>query len=90
MTATVRNLHTQAIETRYLGPTNYRGSRVKATAAAGSVTLSWNDAFSSDENHAAAARALADKYGWGGNWVGGGNATGTGCIFVQTDEKPLD
>src|SRR4051812_45021830 len=32
----------QAIQTRYLGPSNVRGSRVKAFAAAGSITLSWD------------------------------------------------
>jgi hypothetical protein len=30
---------TQAIETKYMGPTNTRGSRIKATAAAGSVMV---------------------------------------------------
>ena len=34
----------QAIVTKYLGPTKSRGSRVKATASAGSITLAWNDA----------------------------------------------
>lgn len=29
----------QAIVTKFLGPTNYRGSRVKATCQAGSVTI---------------------------------------------------
>jgi hypothetical protein len=32
----------QAIVTRYLGATDYRGARVKATAYAGSVTLPWD------------------------------------------------
>ena len=35
----------QAIETRYLGPTNTRGSRIKATAAAGSITIHYDDAL---------------------------------------------
>lgn len=41
----------QAITTRFLGPTNFRGSRVKATADAGSVTLSWDYALGIDQNH---------------------------------------
>lgn len=82
----VRNIHRQAIETVYIGPTNLHDARVKATAAAGSVTLPWDYDISSDENHAAAVRALADKYGWGGNWVGG--VIAAGCrVFVQVDEK---
>ena len=30
----------QAIEMQYLGPTNFRGARIKATAQAGSITIS--------------------------------------------------
>jgi hypothetical protein len=77
----------QAIVTRYLGPTNVRGSRVKATAEAGSVTLEWDDSLNSDNNHLAAAKALADKFGWGGNWYGGG--TMEGRCFVCSDEGPV-
>lgn len=54
----------QAIQTKYLGPTNSRGSRIKATAAAGSVTVSWDYALDQCDNHRAAAKALCDKFGW--------------------------
>jgi hypothetical protein len=54
----------QAIVTKYLGATNFRGSRVKAMASAGSITLSWDHSLNSENNHTAAARALAVKYGW--------------------------
>ncbi len=54
----------QAITTKYIGPTNTRGSRVKAQADAGSLTLSWDDALSIEENHSRAAHALANKYKW--------------------------
>ena len=54
----------QAIITKYLGPTNFRGSRVKASAQAGSVTIPWDDAKDSANNHIAAALALIRKYGW--------------------------
>jgi len=62
----------QAIETRYFGPTNARGARVKATAGAGSVTVTWDHAKKFEENHIAAAKALAEKFGWAGTWYGGG------------------
>lgn len=62
----------QAIRTKYIGPTNVRGSRVKATAQAGSITLQWDDRLNADANHAAAAKALATKLGWNyGKWIGG-------------------
>jgi hypothetical protein len=54
----------QAIQTRYIGPSNVRGSRVKAFAQAGSITLEWDSALNSDENHRAAAEALCEKLGW--------------------------
>ena len=74
----------QAITTRYLGPTNVRGSRVTARAAVGRVILNWDHALNSDENHAAAAKALADKFQWGGDWYGGGLPDGKGNVYVQT------
>lgn len=76
----------QAITTKYLGPTNVRGSRVKATAAAGSLTLNWDVALNSDQNHIAAAKALAEKFDWGGaEWHGGGLPDCSGYVFVQGD-----
>lgn len=54
----------QAIATKYIGPTDYKGSRVKATCEAGSITLHWDDAADSLVNHDRAAVALADKLGW--------------------------
>jgi len=54
----------QAIITKYLGPTNVRGSRIKATCAAGSLTVSYDDALGSDGNHRAVAEALCVKLGW--------------------------
>lgn len=73
----------QAIQTKYIGPSNVRGSRVKAIAEAGSVTLSWDSALNSPDNHRAAAEALARKYGWRGEWFGGG--VNAGYVFVCTD-----
>lgn len=86
----------QAIETRYLGPTNTRPGRIKATAWAGSVTVQYNHELNTEDNHRAAAMALAAKcakhaeqYGgksiWSeGTWTQGGNAKGTGYVFTVT------
>ncbi len=72
----------QAIVTKYLGPTNFRGSRVKASAQAGSVTVSWDDALDSDANHTRAAEALANKFGWPGAFCAGGSPDGKGNVYV--------
>lgn len=74
----------QAIVTRWLSPTNTRPSRVKASALAGSVIISWDHALSAEGNHAAAAKALADKFGWRGYWFAGAIRGSSGYAFVQT------
>ena len=72
----------QAIQVKYLGPTNYRGSRYKATAATGSVTVPADDAKNVEGNVIAAAQALRDKFGWVGGMVYGQLADGS-YVFVQ-------
>lgn len=78
-------MHTQAIITKFLGPTNNRGSRIKAKAYAGSVTIEWDHALNSSQNHAAAAKALADKFSWKGTWFSGGMPSEDGDVFVNAD-----
>lgn len=72
----------QAIITKYLGPTNTRGSRISAKAAAGRVSVPYDHALNIEGNHTAAAQALADKMGWKGALVGGGVPDGSGYAFV--------
>lgn len=76
----------QAIQTKFLPCTNFKGSRVKAIAQAGSIILSWDDALDSDENHAVAAQKLAEKYGWKGVWHGGALPHSSGYSFVISTE----
>ena len=52
----------QAITTKYFGPTNTRGARVKASCSRGSITVSRNHALSIEENHAEAKKALVEKF----------------------------
>jgi len=75
----------QAIVTKYLPPTNLKGSRIKATAAAGSLTLPWDHALNSEENHARAAEALANRFKWRSQWFMGGLPDDAGYCFVGTD-----
>lgn len=72
----------QAIQVKYLGPTNYRGSRYKATTAAGSVTVPVDDALGIESNVIAAANALCAKFGWSKDMVHGQLADGS-YVFVQ-------
>jgi hypothetical protein len=73
----------QAIVTKYIGPSNTKGSRVKATCQAQSIFLHWDDTLNSDQNHSVAAQTLAAKLGWYGHWVGGGLPDGT-MAWVET------
>ena len=82
----------QAIVTKWLGPTNVRGSRVKATASAGSVTVPWDHKLGIEDNHRAAAYALRDKFGWNDPYYGklhmGGLPEGMGgYVFVFEDRE---
>lgn len=79
----------QAIVTRYHGPTNVRGGRIKATACAGSIIVSYDHALDNEANHAAAAKAFADKMGWGGKWYGGGLPDERGNVYVLAHETYL-
>lgn len=86
----------QAILTKYHGPTNVKGSRISATCDAGRIVVSYDHALNGDGNHAAAAKALAIKLGWNGDYIGGTLPNGDhawiatesgawpGCVFSVT------
>jgi hypothetical protein len=62
----------QAIQTKYLGPTNVKGARIKAISQAKSRIYSWEHGLSADDNHKLAAQSLAKELGWDyGVWHGG-------------------
>jgi len=76
----------KAIETRYLGPTSVKCSRIKATDDDhNSVTISVNYAQSSEENQQRACRILCEKMGWTGTLIGG--HTAKGMAWVWQDDK---
>jgi hypothetical protein len=60
------------IITRYLGPTDHRGSRIKATHKRDSetteqITISWDYNLDSQANHQAAAKQLLSQWGYNNN-----------------------
>lgn len=65
----------QAIETKWIGPTNTRGSRIIASCQAGKITVPWSYDLGIDDNHRAAARKLIKKLGWLGTWASGAIAS---------------
>lgn len=76
--------HRQAIQTRYLGP-RVKAARVKAFAAAGSVTIAWDHRLNPEQNHRAAAEMFANRMNWTGPWFGGTLPSGD-MVFVTVDD----
>ena len=76
----------QAITTKYLGPTNVRGSRVKAKCGAGSLTLGWDNRWNGEQNHTFAAMQLAKKLDWSSFKFHGGCDCNGDYVFVSESE----
>ncbi len=73
-----------AITTKYLGPTDHRGSRVRASIASGeSITIPYSYYLSGEDVHKEAALALCKKIGWAGKMVGGTIRGGYVFVFVE-------
>lgn len=83
----------QSINTKYVPPTNYKGSRVSVRTTGGIRRIyEWDDSLNPDQNHTAAARRLIEELGWNrhcnGAWVPG--ATREGLVYVFTYLNPLE
>lgn len=76
---------TQAIETRYLFPTNTKGARIKASTYGANIIIPYDYALDVQDNHCAAQLALRHKLGWQGKYAQGGNAKGNGYVFVNVE-----
>ena len=95
-TTTVTESHMVAIQTKYFGPTNYNGSRIRVWRADSSynddphrLTVSWHYALGVGENHTAAIRLYVERAGWdrpNGRWVVGGGTTGNVAVWVSEDD----
>ena len=84
----------KAIETKYIGPSNTRGARIKASAeGVKPVTISYYSTTTGEQAHDRAALALANKYGWlsGKHRVlaRGGRADGKGNVYVFVDKYAI-
>lgn len=60
----------RAIQTRFAGPTNTRGSRIIADAGdrGSRVVVNYEHALNSEQNHAYAAMLVTRKMGWIGEF----------------------
>ena len=74
----------KAIQTKYLGPTNSRGSRIKAFDEDNNqVTIPYPYALSGEDVHRKAADALMFKMGWEDNCeIIGSGSIKNGYVFT--------
>lgn len=75
----------QAIITKFHGPTNTKGDRIKASAAAGYIWHEWNWELNQEGNHRQAMVKLVEKLGWQGEWIGGGMPDGNSCCWIMLE-----
>lgn len=80
----------QAITTKFMGATDTRGSRIKATTESGlSITVDYpHEKREGAEAHSVAAIALCKRMGWGGELIAG--ALKDGYVFVMADSPAWD
>jgi hypothetical protein len=76
----------KAIETKYFGPTNVKGSRIIASDSDNNkVICSYDHSLNSEDNQIVAAKALCKKMNWSGSLWGG--HTKSGMVFVWADSN---
>lgn len=95
----------QAIQTKYIGATNFRGSRIKATCERGSITIPFDSQLNEEEAHKNAVAALVrgfaredvakyktplDKNPWLRPMACGGLADGSYVhVFIEQGSGPV-
>lgn len=93
--STVTESHRCAIRTKYLGPTDSRGSRIRVWRADSTyrddphaITVPWDYAVYVGENHAHAIAQYVTEAGWTtsewgpGRWVVGGGQDGNVAVWA--------
>lgn len=72
------------IKTKYIGPTNTRGARIKASANGFTVTVSYRYDLSHEKRHFEAVKALVAKHEleWDISSMGYGSDENGDCFFT--------
>jgi len=78
----------RAIVTSFIPPTNHKGARLSVRSSADTRTIvAWDDALGTDENHARAARILANRLAWGSDRIVSANLPGGKGAMVHVVVK---
>ena len=76
----------KAITVKYVGPTNFRGSRLIASDGDhNKITISYPHKLSGSACYAKAAVALCKKMGWTGTLISGGTKDAEVFVFSHSD-----
>lgn len=74
----------KAIRTKYLGPTDKRGSRIKAyDEDKNNIVLPYDHALNSYDNHVKAAEGLKTQMKWTGRLIAGSWKNGYVFVFLE-------
>ena len=76
----------KAILTKYMGPTESRGSRVVAYTTDQRVSIPYDSSLDDYEVYEKAAHALMRKMGWSGRIVGGSYKNNWIFVFVPSGD----
>lgn len=79
----------ETITTKFYGPTDSRGARIRASSSAGSLTIPY-DYELGNRTHGKAAISLARKQGWKGTLVEGETRTGKVFVFLAGDKHEVE
>lgn len=78
----------QTITAKTMPATDTQPTRVQAKTSSGiKIIQSWDHSLEGMDNHVKAAKVLAEKLKWHGEWRGGTNADGT-TTFVCLEGGP--
>lgn len=76
----------QAVFTKFLGPTTYRGARIRVTTGGGiTKIIPCDDRKGHLENHRLAVLKVLKELDWTGKWVAGDLKTG--FAYVRVPER---
>ncbi|HND78018.1 MAG TPA: hypothetical protein PLN79_12075 [bacterium] len=77
----------QAIETKFLAPTNFKGQRIVAKCFAKRIVYNWNYELDVFENHRDAALKLQKLLNRKGELIGGCLPSGNYCFVVKGERS---
>lgn len=81
----------KAIKTSYLGPTDRRGGRIKATDCdRNSLVVPYQYDLNDDENHKVAATLLCEEMKWKGKTIMGSFPLFNVHVFVKEETQDKD